>query len=65
MDKSENSPEAKKHKSSTKIKVLSPLESISHRQIDELLSQSEILNLEIKAGAGVSILQVKQANFSS
>ena len=61
----DNSPEAKKHKKSTKIKVLNPLESISHRQIEELLSQSETLNLHVKAGSGISILEVKQIKFTN
>jgi len=59
-----NSPEAKKHKKSTQIKVLNPLESISHRQIDSLLSQSETLHLHVKAGSGTSILEVSQVNFT-
>ena len=59
-----NSPEAKKHKNSTQIKVLNPLKSISHHQIDNLLSQSETLHLHVKAGAGTSILEVNKINFT-
>lgn len=63
-DSAKNSPQAKKHKNSTQVKVLNPLESISHRQIDNLLSQSETLHLHVKAGSGTSILEVNKINFS-
>ena len=56
----ENSTEAKKSKLSKLDYTLRPLETITHRQIRDLLDQTETLELKIPAGGGVSVFEVKK-----